>query len=60
MTLDNSQRRRIRAQLEAMQEAFVKYTMTTDLQEAAMNLRRQRLREFDDAYAEALRILDDE
>jgi hypothetical protein len=57
MTFDDSQRRRMHALLDAMKEAFERYAVTTDLQEAAMHLRRQRIQEFDDAYEETLEIL---
>jgi hypothetical protein len=45
-----------------MRDAFHGYACTTDLQEAAMHLRRRRMQAFEDAYDEAMKLLqtDDE
>lgn len=42
MTIDQSHQRRLYELLDAMRDAFQGYALTTDLQEAAMQLRRHR------------------
>ena len=40
-----------------MKVAFERYKATTDSQDDAMQLRSQRIREFNDAYGEAIKLL---
>jgi len=62
VTTGSPQRRRLHELIDAMRDAFHGYACTTDLQEAAMHLRRRRMQAFEDAYDEAMKLLqtDDE
>ena len=57
MTFDHVERLRVHELLTIMNDAFNRYAATTDLQDTEMDLRAQRMREFADAYSEAIEIL---